>query len=544
MKLIFSRTIVKNLLLKQTRIIKKLIYTFVSILMLCNSAYATTYYVRPDGSDSNNGLTNASDGAWKTISKACTTMVAGDSASIQSGTYNETINTIRSGSSGSRITFLASDIVITGRWNVHHDYITIKGFTLNGNGIYISTRGGSDGNYCEILNNHITNKEIAILGNATGCLIRENNLVVTSGPGSDFTQITIFGTNNIAENNEIGPAQDIDAFRFWGHDNIIRNNYIHDITFSPGSSAHMDIFQTYGDNGDACYNYVIENNLCIHSQGQMFNLEETGANIHDIIFRNNVWAKFSQNGNIKMPNVQFYNNTFYDVGFFYNSSMNCSGTVFKNNMFIGLHGWYNNTDYSVGANGNLFRIAGGYTWTLQYNFFSQLNGIALKTFDNQTGGINGGAINFTNAAINDFTLLSNSPVIDHGTTLTGFNYDLIGITRPQGSGWDIGAYEYNSGTGVQTQSVLTETITFELSQNYPNPFNPITLIKYQVPKNSFVRISVYNICGIEVGTLVNQEQSTGSYEVKFDAHGLPGGEYFYRVHIGEFVESKKMLLIK
>jgi hypothetical protein len=163
-----------------------------------------------------------------------------------------------------------------------------------------------------------------------------------------------------------------------------------------------------------------------------------------------VWAHFGENGNIKMPNVFFYNNTFYDTGFFYNSAMNSTGTVFKNNIFIGLKGWYNNTAYSpTGAGGNLFRSDVGCIWTIQYNFFSQLDGTALTGFDNQTGGINGGAINFVNAAANDYRLLGNSPAVNAGATLTGFNYDIAGTTRPQGAAWDMGAYEYVSGGGDQ-----------------------------------------------------------------------------------------------
>jgi hypothetical protein len=430
---------------------KNSIYTFVTIFMLCSSAFATTFYVRTDGSDSNNGLTNASNGAWKTIGKASATMVAGDSVSVQAGTYDETISTTRSGSSGNRITFQASGTVITGSWIVNNAFITINGFTLNGT----STSGSgaraivlkTGGDYCKILNNQINDGDINLTSsrsnhnNPTGCLIKGNHLYGAHAM-NDFTQINVMGTNNIAENNEIGPCSDIDAFRIFGHDNIIRNNYVHDITLSPGSKAHMDMVQTFGDNGDECYDNVIENNLFVNSSGQMFNLEITGANIHDIIFRNNVWAHFRENGNIKMPNVQFYNNTFYDVGCFYNSSMDCSGAVFKNNIFVGLRGFSNKTDYSVGVKGNLFRITGEYTWTIEYNFFSQLNGDGLKTFDYQTGGINGGAINFTNSAANDFRLLPNSPVIDHGITLTGFNYDHNGTIRPQDSAWDIGAYEY------------------------------------------------------------------------------------------------------
>jgi len=83
-----------------------------------------------------------------------------------------------------------------------------------------------------------------------------------------------------------------------------------------------------------------------------------------------------------------------------------------------------------------------------------------------------------------------------------------------------------------------------LVQNYPNPFNPTTTIKYQIPELSLVTIKVYDVLGNEIATLVNQEKPIGSYEVKFNAIGIPSGIYFYRIQAGSFVETKKMLLLK
>ncbi|MEN8191929.1 MAG: T9SS type A sorting domain-containing protein, partial [Bacteroidota bacterium] len=92
-------------------------------------------------------------------------------------------------------------------------------------------------------------------------------------------------------------------------------------------------------------------------------------------------------------------------------------------------------------------------------------------------------------------------------------------------------------------------IRFELSQNYPNPFNPSTTIKYSIPANNTnavqtTKIVVYDILGKEVQTIVNEKQSAGHYEVSFDAGNLSSGVYFYRIQHGEFVSSKKMMLLK
>jgi len=85
---------------------------------------------------------------------------------------------------------------------------------------------------------------------------------------------------------------------------------------------------------------------------------------------------------------------------------------------------------------------------------------------------------------------------------------------------------------------------FALSQNYPNPFNPSTVIEYSLPTEARVRLKVFNILGQEVRTLVNDNQSPGTYKVRFDASMLASGVYFYSLHASGFVKVQKMLLLK
>ena len=85
---------------------------------------------------------------------------------------------------------------------------------------------------------------------------------------------------------------------------------------------------------------------------------------------------------------------------------------------------------------------------------------------------------------------------------------------------------------------------YSLNQNYPNPFNPSTTINYSIPELSFVTLKIYNVLGSEVATLVNEEKPIGNYKVKFDATVLPSGIYFYKLQAGNFVETKKMILLK
>ena len=85
---------------------------------------------------------------------------------------------------------------------------------------------------------------------------------------------------------------------------------------------------------------------------------------------------------------------------------------------------------------------------------------------------------------------------------------------------------------------------YALGQNYPNPFNPTTSIEYSVMNNDYVSLKVYDILGNEVGVLVNEQKEIGNYSVKFDASNLTSGVYIYRIKARNFIESRKMVLIK
>jgi len=91
---------------------------------------------------------------------------------------------------------------------------------------------------------------------------------------------------------------------------------------------------------------------------------------------------------------------------------------------------------------------------------------------------------------------------------------------------------------------VSTPVEFALLQNYPNPFNPVTKIKYAVSIRQYTTLKVYNILGREVATLVNEYQAAGNYEVKFDASNLSSGVYFYKLQSGNFVQTKKLLLMK
>jgi hypothetical protein len=105
-----------------------------------------------------------------------------------------------------------------------------------------------------------------------------------------------------------------------------------------------------------------------------------------------------------------------------------------------------------------------------------------------------------------------------------------------------GAFQYSPVIEVN----LAVPETFELAQNYPNPFNPTTILIYQLPITSDVKLEVFDLLGRKAATLVNTRQEAGSYSISLNAsaYGLTSGVYFYRLQAGNFVETRKMMLLK
>jgi hypothetical protein len=126
------------------------------------------------------------------------------------------------------------------------------------------------------------------------------------------------------------------------------------------------------------------------------------------------------------------------------------------------------------------------------------------------------------------------------TNIMGFDFP----NPPDSSQWYMDDYKLvriDTTVGIKDFSVPTE---YKLYQNFPNPFNPTTTIKYQIPEMSFVSLKVYDVLGNEIVTLINEEKPIGSYEVEFDASSLSSGVYSYKIQAGNFIETKKMILLK
>ena len=137
-------------------------------------------------------------------------------------------------------------------------------------------------------------------------------------------------------------------------------------------------------------------------------------------------------------------------------------------------------------------------------------------------------------------------------TQKSYNYDLndnLSLVLTQdwfNSSWtnnSKGLYSYNNPTATDNKNDYAPLV-FKLMQNYPNPFNPSTIISYSLALESKVTIKIYNLLGQEIKTLVNRTESTGNHQITFNAGDLPSGIYLYRMQAGDYIQIKKMVLLK
>jgi hypothetical protein len=121
-----------------------------------------------------------------------------------------------------------------------------------------------------------------------------------------------------------------------------------------------------------------------------------------------------------------------------------------------------------------------------------------------------------------------------------YSYEALAGTRDS----KVACLSGGSDFGTHTETTKDLPADYSLSQNYPNPFNPSTKIEFRIPKAGLVSLKIYDLLGREVKTLVSEEMKAGNYTISFDASSLSSGIYFYTLNTGEFISTKKMVLLK
>jgi hypothetical protein len=147
--------------------------------------------------------------------------------------------------------------------------------------------------------------------------------------------------------------------------------------------------------------------------------------------------------------------------------------------------------------------------------------------------------------------INESVIGSGGTDASGGSYQLLGTVGQPAIGVTAGGsyineigFWYMPGwilTGIEDEELPLRTF---FGQNFPNPFNPVTILSYGLATAAHVTIKVYDVSGREVRTLVDRDMEPGRYQATLDANGLAGGVYFARMTAGDYIENKKLVLIK
>jgi parallel beta-helix repeat protein len=394
-------------------------------------------------------------------------MVAGDTAVVGPGTYDERILVTASGLLGAPITYRAAGGVACRGFTVRADQIVIKGFTVTAtepswqapaHGIYV------EGKNCVIEDNYAYYSPrggIHLRPSSSRCIVRNNRSFRNGMVG-----IEVHGSNHLIESNEVWGTivyhtptglnnDDADGMRFFGNGHVFRGNYIHDITFddpeNAGYQPHIDGFQTWKDSTHArATNVLFERNLIILPvyKGMVEAPHGSGFTLHNcryIIVRNNIVFTHagiqtygSQTAGAGLSHhIRIENNTFIGRLDFLRANFplgiglhKCAYSTVKNNLIVNqvLHAVYVDKASRTGlscSHSCCFNTDGSLPFGPRYR--RDIWGIDPLFVDGPKG---------------DYHLRPASPCIDAGAALAGLVNDFNGTPRPVGPGFDIGAFEF------------------------------------------------------------------------------------------------------
>ncbi len=536
--------------------IKVIVRSIFIILLIPCLSWAATYYVdqnHPEASDTNPGTESL---PWLTIQKAADTIIAGDMVYIKEGIYNEQVIPQNSGSSGNHITYLAypgDTVTIDGTGIPLPDWygvfdITGKSYIkVSGLRVINSTDSGIlawGSNHIIIENNYTYNTVSSGIGvwSCSNIIIDGNEVELACNDGlQECITVAVTDTFEVMNNHvhHGGPGtnggEGIDA-KDGSSNGIIYKNYVHDMN-SNRLGIYVDAWDKHTYNIDVYQNTV---HNCAHG---ITVASEAGGLLENVRIYNNIaydneevgiWiANWSLAPQQPMKDIYVINNTLYNNGNEWGGGINVMNSdaeyvVIRNNICS------QNLSFQIvieDAPQNLF---------VDHNLIDGFRGYPGEIFGSDS--VVGDPM-FVNSAEADFHLQVTSPAINSGSSVDAPNFDFDGNPRPQGAGYDIGAYEYVI-TGVDERSGGIQSM-FRLYQNDPNPFNPTTKVTYNLPSSNYVTLTIYDLSGRAVQTSVSEFQTAGNRSVNLDGGNLSSGVYFYQLKAGnEFIETRKMILMR
>ena len=550
--------------------IKLRVFTLVIFITL-NTVIFPQIYVAPDGNDSTN--TGTIDKPFESIQKAQELVNPGDTVYIRGGTYQVRENQIstvvsnlfacityldKSGTEGKTINYWA----YPGETPIFY-FSDVKPANQRVVGIYVI------GSYIHIKGLEMTGVQVTITAHT------ESYCIYSRGNYNIFEQISMHDNVGTGLRHYKGGHNlflNCDSYRNW--DNISENQL----------GGNTDGFGCHPDAGGT--GNVFKGCRAWFNSDDGFDI----IRADESVLFDSCWSFY--NGYSTGFQSLGDGNGFKAGGYAYDTSDKIPTTIprntiefciaaknkangFYSNHHLGGNNWYNNSAYQNSINFNMLNrpsrddatnIDGpGYDHVLKNNLSYQ-KGFGYKDFANidtsrNTLVANSWQLNLslTDSDFNslDIDLLTSPrkadgslPDVDFMRPAPGSNLIDAGVDIGfafSGKAPDIGAIETDYPTDVKSIE-NTKPNDFHLYQNYPNPFNPVTRIKYSIPERSNVSLTVYNIVGSKVTTLINQQQNAGSYEVNFNPSliigGLSSGVYFYTLKTDAALITKKLIYLK
>jgi hypothetical protein len=409
-----------------------------------------TYHVSTTGSDSNPGTQAL---PLLTIQKAVSKSKPGNVIIVEAGSYNQPVIINKSGTSSAPIAYKANGKVITKGFTIDASYVTISNFEITDNlsgssdwGVYIT------GSYNVIEDNFIHDLEwggVLLEANVSDPTLTTNNLIQNNKIYHvGQVGVDVRGRNNIVLHNDISATMqyvpsvstppswvDADGIHIHGQGHIIRGNFIHDISYTQPENRdpHIDCFQTFSSppSQEAASNVLFDGNYC----DEPSQTNELAAKLiqaedaNNLTFINNISYVYLVGIVKSSTNISFLNNTFVapDPNGQGLQLISDQGITIQNNIFA-------NQSNGIGAifpdlSTNLSLVAGNNCiWNQGSNRIDP-------------GDVVGADPLFVKPE-NDFHLQVGSPCIDKGLSLANVPKDFDGTSRPQGQGYDMGAYEF------------------------------------------------------------------------------------------------------
>jgi len=449
------------------------------------SAHGATYYVATSGSDANAG-TEAQP--WCTIQKAAVTLIAGDTVYVRAGTYKERVVPQNSGSPWNYIAYIAypgDTIIIDGigisvpDWGglfdvSYRSYIKVSGFRIknsrsvgifadrsshiiieknytyntvsSGIGIWDSDNIVIDGNEVELACNDGYSECITVA--VTDTFEIKNNHVHHGGPGTlggegidvkDGSSNGKVYQNHVHDTNRLGIY--VDAWDKHTYNIEVFRNIVHDCA--------SDGFSVASEAGGLLQNVIIYDNIAYNNWYRGITIADWGEPVAEH----------------PMKDIKVINNTFYNNGGGTSvENPNAENVVIRNNICS------QNLSFQIAVEADVPPE----NLTVDHNLIDGYRQYPEEIYGSDY--LEGNPL-FANPSVADFHLQEDSPAIDSGSSIDVPSDDFDGNPRPQGAGYDVGAFEF-MGTGVDVPSNGKSLIIY-LFQNYPNPFNTLSN-QYQI----------------------------------------------------------------